>query len=350
MNYTNKEASLFTSKARWSGKIYATFAVAVVSLLGSALQAQSPVTGNSAPKNTVITTVTVGSEPFGLVVSPDNKFVYVANSGGNSVSVINTATNKVKTVISSVPTPAHAAISSDGSKLYVANEVDPGTVTVIDLSKGNSKQTITGFGSEPFGLTLTPDGTQLWVANFGGNTVDIVDTKTNAITSSIVVGAGASVIGFIPNGQKAYVSAGHKVCVIDTASKAVTTTIPVGHKPQGLVVTPTGDAVYVMDIHPYTDNSTVDVIDTATDTLTKVIHFSADGSPGNDPAILPDGKYLYYPLAELGGVTLINTTTNARVGGFGCGQPTSIAIAPDGKRAYVSDAIDDIVTVVGITE
>ena len=187
MNYTNKEPSLLSSKARSLGNIYATVAVAIVSVLGSGTQAQSTVISNPAPKNNVITTVTVGSEPFGLVVSPDNKFVYVANNGDNTVSVINTKTNKVHTTISSVPSPTHIAVSSDGTKLYVSNDVASGTVTLVDLSNGNSTQTITGFGSNPYGLALTPDGTQLWVANSGGNTIDVVNTRTNAIISSIVV-------------------------------------------------------------------------------------------------------------------------------------------------------------------
>lgn len=315
MNYTNKEASLFRSQARSLGKIYATFAVAVVSLLGSPSQAQASVISDSVPKNKVIKTVTVGSEPFGLVVSPDNKFVYVANNADNTVSVIETKTNTVQTVISSVPNPADIAISSDGSKLYVSNEVEPGTVTLVDLSNGNSTETINGFGSRPYWLALTPDGTQLWVSNFGGNTVDIVDTTTDAIISSIVVGAGASGVGFIPNGRKAYVSADHSVYVIDTASKAVIKSILIGNTPLGLAVTPTGNAVYVIDLHGSKDSSKVEVIDTATDTLTKVIHMGS-GFPGSQPAMLPNGKYLYYPESETGDVTLISTATNSVVGGL----------------------------------
>ena len=144
-------------------------------------------------------------------------------------------------------------------------------------------------------------------------------------------------------------SAGHKVYVIDTASKAVTKTIAVGNNPLGLAVTPTGNAVYVIDLHASKDSSNCKVIDTATDTMTKVIDMGS-GFPGSQPAMLPNGKYLYYPESETGDVTLISTATDSVVGGFECGQPGSIAIAPDGTRAYVSDDIDDLVTVVGITQ
>jgi YVTN family beta-propeller protein len=36
--------------------------------------------------------------PYGLAVTPDGKNVYVANSGNNNVSVINTTTNTVSTI------------------------------------------------------------------------------------------------------------------------------------------------------------------------------------------------------------------------------------------------------------
>jgi YVTN family beta-propeller protein len=45
--------------------------------------------------NTVIATITVGTAPFAVAVSPDGGTVYVANIDSDNVSVIDTATNKV---------------------------------------------------------------------------------------------------------------------------------------------------------------------------------------------------------------------------------------------------------------
>jgi YVTN family beta-propeller protein len=48
--------------------------------------------------NTVVATVTVGTGPIGVAVTPDGKHVYVTNQGGghsNTVSVIETATDTV---------------------------------------------------------------------------------------------------------------------------------------------------------------------------------------------------------------------------------------------------------------
>jgi YVTN family beta-propeller protein len=39
--------------------------------------------------------IAVGKNPLGVAVSPDGRFVYVANSDDNNVSKIDTSTNKV---------------------------------------------------------------------------------------------------------------------------------------------------------------------------------------------------------------------------------------------------------------
>ena len=52
----------------------------------------------STANNTNIVTVPVGINPFGIAVNPAGTFVYVTNSGDNSVSVIKTADNSVITV------------------------------------------------------------------------------------------------------------------------------------------------------------------------------------------------------------------------------------------------------------
>jgi YVTN family beta-propeller protein len=45
--------------------------------------------------NTVVATVSVGANPFGVAVTPDGTRVYVAHRSSNNVSVIDTASNTV---------------------------------------------------------------------------------------------------------------------------------------------------------------------------------------------------------------------------------------------------------------
>ena len=71
--------------------------------------------------NTVIATIPVGDNPFGVAVSPDGSKVYVANSNSHTVSVIATATDTVTATIPVGNIPLGVAVTPDGSKLYVAN-------------------------------------------------------------------------------------------------------------------------------------------------------------------------------------------------------------------------------------
>jgi YVTN family beta-propeller protein len=83
--------------------------------------------------NTVTATIPVGNAPVGVAVGPHGRHVYVTNSGSSSVSVIDTATNSVATTVPVGHFPSFMAVSPDGTHLYVSNSGDS-TVSVITIS------------------------------------------------------------------------------------------------------------------------------------------------------------------------------------------------------------------------
>ncbi len=58
--------------------------------------------------------------------------LFVCNNGTNTVSVINTANNMVEATITVGTNPSGVVVTSDGTKAYVTNE-GSGTVSVIYL-------------------------------------------------------------------------------------------------------------------------------------------------------------------------------------------------------------------------
>ena len=72
-------------------------------------------------KNTLAATISVGTFPAGVAITPDGTRVYVANIL-NSISVIDTATNAVVATISSGQFPTGLAIIPDGTRVYVVNQ------------------------------------------------------------------------------------------------------------------------------------------------------------------------------------------------------------------------------------
>jgi YVTN family beta-propeller protein len=115
-----------------------------------------------------------GSHPSEMTWDPTGR-LFVANSGSNSVSVIEKGkvTETIKTSLDPKAlvgsTPDALVISHDGKRLFVAN-ADNNDVAVIDIAeKGDSKPL--GFiptGWYPTALAISPDGGKLFVGTAKG--------------------------------------------------------------------------------------------------------------------------------------------------------------------------------------
>lgn len=109
--------------------------------------------------HTVLATITVQSNPWGVAITPDGTRVYVVNIGSNSVSVISTATNTVTATLSGVAgDPQGVAITPDGKRAYVTStfyvakviDTDPASPTFHTVIA-----TVT-LGLGPSGIAITP--------------------------------------------------------------------------------------------------------------------------------------------------------------------------------------------------
>jgi len=108
----------------------------------------------------------------GIAVTPDGSKVYVGNRGLSSVSAINVATNAVTASIPVGAFPFGIAVTPDSRKVYVATTTKtavfppptspPDTVSVIDTATNKVIATIT-VGGNLLGLAVTPDGSKVYV-------------------------------------------------------------------------------------------------------------------------------------------------------------------------------------------
>lgn len=126
-----------------------------------------------------------GHTPMSPVVSPDGKWLYVCNRFGNSISAIDCGSTETSSagaaplpaaVIPVVREPAAAALSPDGRYLLVANHLPAGAadsphvaagVSVVDTAAGKTVGFITlPNGSTSLrGLALSPDGQYAYVTH-----------------------------------------------------------------------------------------------------------------------------------------------------------------------------------------
>ena len=82
--------------------------------------------------------------------------------------------------------PAHVVVASDGRTAYISNGGD-NTVSVVDTAA----QRVIGavpVGASPHGLRITPDGKQVWVANLKGGTVSVLDTESQKQVGQVAAG------------------------------------------------------------------------------------------------------------------------------------------------------------------
>jgi YVTN family beta-propeller protein len=121
-----------------------------------------------------------------LPATADKAFIYVTNSAGDGVHVIDPATNKVVQVIRGIEAPHGVDFAPDGSRVYVSNEADS-TLDVIDRASGKMLNKVPLSG-HPNNIAVTKDGGRVVVgiADEPG-ALDVIDTSALKVAKSIPV-------------------------------------------------------------------------------------------------------------------------------------------------------------------
>jgi len=85
--------------------------------------------------DTVIATIPVGTNPFGVAVNELKKRVYVSDDYDNTISVIDTDSYTVVATIPIDNIPTGLATNSEGTRVYAAyNRINGTSLAVIDTS------------------------------------------------------------------------------------------------------------------------------------------------------------------------------------------------------------------------
>ena len=134
-----------------------------------------PIT-NLKTSPTVGTAIPVESEPFGIVLTPNNNTAYVTNSGYNTLSVIDLSIPSITTTLNVGNYPLIPAITSDGKFVYIPNDGD-NTISVINTASN------TFVGGTPIDLSAY------------GNPVSIAITTTSQSPTPTRPAAPTHVIG-----------------------------------------------------------------------------------------------------------------------------------------------------------
>ena len=283
------------------------------------------------------------------------------NSAGDAVDVIDPLTNKVVGEIQGIEVNHGVAVAPDGSRIYVSDEAQ-GTLDVADGKTLLVTKRIPLSG-HPNNIALTPDGRWIYVAiaeATGG--LDVIDTVSLQDIKTIPIKGGIHNPYVTPDGKYAVAGSilGRTVNVIEVQTNELAWSVPMGLgvRPMAISTNPDGSSKWIFV--QLSDLNGFAVVDFATRKEIKRLQ-NPDLPPGRetvpqgaDPshgiAVTSDGKTLVvnsrlnnalytYSLPDL------KVTGTVFLGGKGAAWLT---LTPDGKTAYVANAVTNDVSVVDI--
>jgi len=160
---------------------------------------------------------------FALALAPipamaETALVYVTNSAGDHVDVVNSATDKV---IQKIPIEGAHGINfaPDGSRVYVSNELTS-TLDVFDQKSGNLLKKVV-LSNHPNNIAVSKNGKRVYVSIAAApGAVDVIDTISQEKVKSIAVKGAVHNTYVTPDGR--YVVSGSipskTITVIDATS------------------------------------------------------------------------------------------------------------------------------------
>ena len=281
---------------------------------------------------TVTQTIGIANSFVGVAFSPAGDRIYVGGGASNDVKLFSLTPAGTFAAAGSIPmagaAPSGLSLSADGTRLYVALNMTH-QVAVIDTTTSMSVKRVP-VGIYPYTTVMSGDGSKVYVTNWGGKVPGPSDFTDGMFPVVVDRRTGIPVTG--------------TVSVIDTASNSVVKTIDVGLHPCGMALSPSGDRLYVTNAN----SDTVSVIDTGTDAVVRTLHVSEPehgqdallGSSPNAVTVSPNGRTLYVANASQNAIAVLDLEAkpNDEVRGLipTGWYPTAVALDATGEELFIA--------------
>ncbi len=291
-----------------------------------------------------VTTLTIGSNPYGVAVNPVTGRVYVTRlEHEGTVFVFDGESNRILARIPSVY-PGLVAVNSRTNRVYVANpETD--SISVIDGDSNSVIATI-AVGDWPHGVAVNAVNNRIYVPNGDDNDVSVIDGTSNEVITRVPVGDLPGGIALNPETGRIYVANYHSanVSVIDGNNNDVVATIEVGRDPADVAVNQKTNLIYVTNQYP--DDSSVSVIDGDKNGVIRTIPV------GDDPqglALDVNTNLIFVANVGSDDLSVIAGGSNTVVSTAKVGLwPWQVAVDPKTKHIFVTNGGSGMVSVLQI--
>src|SRR5499426_1263806 len=288
--------------------------------------------------------------------------IYVTNSAGDNIHVIDPATNKVVQEIKGVEAAHGIVAAPDGSRVYVSNEADT-TLDVFDRASGALVKKVP-LSNRPNNIAVTKNGDRILVGIARGHgAVDVIDAKTLTLSKSILVNGRLHNIYVTPDGKHLITgSIPNKLLTVIDLEREVPVwelSFDLGVRPMTIEAGPDGATkrIFVQ----LSDTNGFAVVDFAARTEVARIklpattaEFETDAgratAPSHGIGVAPDGKTLWvtsipnnavfaYGLDDLKPIGEV-ALPDLRLPGRGpiAAVPNWVTFTPDSRTIYISNA------------
>jgi YVTN family beta-propeller protein len=240
--------------------------------------------------------------------------------------------------------PTHAALLANGTRIYATNSLEDTVSAYSPVTPTMVTTVVLPPGSAPV-FAATTQNDFMFVANGGTNTVSAISTASNVVTDTISVGSGPIALVELPNATKVYaVNQGSgDVTMINAVDRTAGVTIPTGSAPVWAIARSDSARVYVLN----SGSGTVSTIDTTTDTNLNVD--VTVGAGANYMTYDRTFNRLFVTNPAAGTVSAFDVSVDppkplswsglvVQDSLGGTAGPSSIAVLPNGTRAYIASS------------
>ena len=232
---------------------------------------------------------------MGLAVSADGHTVYASAGDEDRILVYRLKSGQLS-FLSSIPLPKNSfpaglGLSGDGRFLCATGNLS-NSAMVVDLQT-NSIHFNAPVGHKPFGCAFDSEMGNLYVTNWGGETVSVLNATSGAAVATIEVEAKPNDIVIARGGRWIFVANGdhNSVSVIDARTNQVMEQVDVsflgtklaGTMPNALALSSSGAMLYVANA----DNNCVAVLDVSDPSKSKIAGFIPTGWFPTGVAVVP---------------------------------------------------------------
>jgi YVTN family beta-propeller protein len=130
-----------------------------------------------------IASIQVGKGSEAIDMSPDGREVWIAHRSDSGMSIIDTATDKVKATFQTAKSPFRVKFTPDGRRVLVSDPM-AGEVVVYDATSHKEIKRIK-IGGAPVGILIQPDGSRAYIAETQANKVAVLDLSSFEVTATI---------------------------------------------------------------------------------------------------------------------------------------------------------------------